>query len=51
MNKGISFGRPKAKVSQEFIEAYNRWKRKEFTTVKVMKEEAFSTKYIKFEKL
>ncbi|MEB4858354.1 recombinase family protein [Priestia megaterium] len=36
--KGVSFGRPKAQVSEEFIEAYNRWKRKEITAVKAMKE-------------
>ncbi|RDZ11118.1 DNA recombinase [Priestia megaterium] len=38
LNNGISFGRPKAQVSQEFIEAYNRWKQKEITAVQAMKE-------------
>jgi DNA invertase Pin-like site-specific DNA recombinase len=38
LNKRISFGRPKAQVSQEFIEAYTRWKRKEITAVQAMKE-------------
>ncbi|MGF9858520.1 recombinase family protein, partial [Priestia endophytica] len=35
---GVSFGRPKAQVSQEFIEAYNRWRNKEITAVQAMKE-------------
>jgi DNA invertase Pin-like site-specific DNA recombinase len=35
---GIPFGRPKAQVSQEFIEAYNRWRNKEITAVQAMKE-------------
>jgi DNA invertase Pin-like site-specific DNA recombinase len=38
LSKGISFERSKAQVSQEFIEAYNRWKRKEVTGVQAMKE-------------
>ncbi len=38
LNKGVSFGRPKAQVSQEFIEVYNRWKQKEITAVQAMKE-------------
>ncbi|MEW4281711.1 recombinase family protein [Priestia megaterium] len=38
LTKGISFGRPKAQVSEEFIEAYNRWKQKEITAVQAMKE-------------
>ncbi|YCA46348.1 recombinase family protein (plasmid) [Bacillus sp. JZ8] len=35
---GVSFGRPKAQVSQGFIEAYNRWRNKEITAVQAMKE-------------
>ncbi|RPK04760.1 recombinase family protein [Priestia endophytica] len=35
---GVSFGRPKDQVSQEFIEAYNRWRNKEITAVQAMKE-------------
>ncbi|YCA46015.1 recombinase family protein (plasmid) [Bacillus sp. JZ8] len=38
LKSGISFGRPKAQVSQEFIEAYNRWRSKEITAVQAMKE-------------
>ncbi|MFE4047088.1 MULTISPECIES: recombinase family protein [Priestia] len=38
LTKGISFGRPKAQVSEEFIGAYNRWKEKEITAVQAMKE-------------
>ncbi|MED3949885.1 MULTISPECIES: recombinase family protein [Priestia] len=38
LTKSISFGRPKAQVNQEFIEAYNRWKTKEITAVQAMKE-------------
>lgn len=38
LNKGISFGRPKAQISQKFIEVYNQWKRKEITAVRAMKE-------------
>jgi DNA invertase Pin-like site-specific DNA recombinase len=35
---GISFGRPKAQVNPEFIEAYNRWINKEITAIQAMKE-------------
>ncbi|RAS75800.1 recombinase family protein [Priestia endophytica] len=38
LKDGISFGRPKAQVNQEFIEAYNRWRNKEITAVQAMKE-------------
>ena len=38
LNKGVSFGRPKAQVNKEFIEVYNRWKQKEITAVQAMKE-------------
>ncbi|MED4074137.1 recombinase family protein [Priestia endophytica] len=38
LKDGISFGRPKAQVSQEFIEAYNRWRNKKITAVQAMKE-------------
>ncbi|PHF64200.1 recombinase family protein [Priestia aryabhattai] len=38
LKSGISFGRPKAQVSQDFIEAYNRWKRNEITAVQAMKK-------------
>ncbi|MFP7487591.1 recombinase family protein [Priestia filamentosa] len=38
LKDGVSFGRPKAQVSQEFIEAYNRWRNKEVTAVQAMKE-------------
>ncbi|KRE06081.1 DNA recombinase [Bacillus sp. Root239] len=38
LNKGISFGRPKAQINQKFIEVYNQWKQKEITAVQAMKE-------------
>jgi DNA invertase Pin-like site-specific DNA recombinase len=38
LNKGVFFGRPKAQVSKEFIEVYNRWKQTEITAVQAMKE-------------
>ncbi|RJS62761.1 recombinase family protein [Priestia filamentosa] len=38
LKDGVSFGRPKAQVSQEFIEAYNRWRNKEVTAVQAMNE-------------
>jgi DNA invertase Pin-like site-specific DNA recombinase len=38
LNKGVSFGRPKAEANKEFIEVYNRWKQKEITAVQAMKE-------------
>lgn len=38
MNKGVSFRPPKAQVSKEFIEVYNRCKQKEITAAKTMKE-------------
>lgn len=39
LSKGISFRQPKAQVSQEFIEAYNRWKQKEVTAVHAIYKE------------
>jgi len=33
-----SFGRPKAQVSEEFIEVYNRWKQKDITVIQAIKE-------------
>ncbi|CAH0324290.1 recombinase family protein [Priestia megaterium] len=38
LNKGVSFGRPKAQVSKEFIEVYNRWKQTEITAVQAMEK-------------
>ncbi|UKJ83796.1 recombinase family protein (plasmid) [Priestia megaterium] len=38
LNNGIAFGRSKAQVNQEFIKAYTRWKRKEITAARAMKE-------------
>ncbi|MGQ3380796.1 recombinase family protein [Priestia endophytica] len=38
LKSGVSFGRPKAQVSQEFIEVYNRWINREITAVQVMRE-------------
>ena len=49
LSKGVSFGRPKAQVSKEFIEVYNRWKQKEITAVQAMK--GANVKKITFYKL
>ncbi|MEB2268122.1 recombinase family protein [Priestia megaterium] len=38
LKSGISFGRPKAQVSEDFIEAYNQWQGNEITAVQAMKE-------------
>ncbi|MGG1220069.1 recombinase family protein [Priestia endophytica] len=38
IKNGVFFGRPKAKISHEFIESYKRWKTKEITAVQAMKE-------------
>jgi hypothetical protein len=38
LNKGISFGRPKAQISQEFIEAYTYWERKKLQLYKPSKK-------------
>ncbi|WP_408008304.1 recombinase family protein [Pseudalkalibacillus sp. A8] len=36
LKNGISFGRPKAKITEEFKQVYNRWKSGEITAVKAM---------------
>lgn len=38
LKNGVPFGRPKAKVTEEFIEVYNLWKTGELTAVKDMGE-------------
>ncbi|WP_018395011.1 recombinase family protein [Bacillus sp. 37MA] len=38
LQKGIAFGRPKVKVTEEFKEVYDRWKAGEMTAVKAMGE-------------
>ena len=38
LQKGIVFGRPRAKATEEFIDVYRRWKEGELTAVKAMKE-------------
>lgn len=38
LKNGVKFGRPKVKISEEFVEVYNRWKAKEITAVKAMQK-------------
>lgn len=38
MKNGIAFGRPKSNITEEFKQAYNRWKMGEITAVKAMQE-------------
>jgi DNA invertase Pin-like site-specific DNA recombinase len=38
LKNGAVFGRPKARVTEEFKEVYNRWKSGEITAVKAMQE-------------
>ena len=38
LQNGTVFGRPKVTVTEEFKEAYDRWKSKEITAVKAMQE-------------
>ena len=38
MKRGTKFGRPKVKITDDFIQVYNRWKNKELTAVAAMKE-------------
>ena len=38
LNKSVPFGLPKAQVSEEFIEAYKKWKREENATIQAIKE-------------
>uniref|UniRef100_UPI00406BE70D hypothetical protein n=1 Tax=Peribacillus sp. FSL E2-0159 TaxID=2975289 RepID=UPI00406BE70D len=38
MQNGVPFGRPKAQITEEFIEVYNLWKAGEKTAVKAMAE-------------
>lgn len=38
LQNGVPFGRPKAKVTEEFKEVYNLWKAGEMTAVKAMSE-------------
>jgi DNA invertase Pin-like site-specific DNA recombinase len=35
---GIAFGRPKSIITEEFKQAYHRWKTEEMTAVKAMQE-------------
>ncbi|WP_079523976.1 recombinase family protein [Solibacillus isronensis] len=36
LKNGVKFGRPEIKISDEFVEVYNRWKAEEITAVKSM---------------
>lgn len=38
LQKGVVFGRPKMEITEEFKQAYDRWKSGEITAVKAMKE-------------
>lgn len=38
LQNGVAFGRPKARVTEEFKEVYERWKAGEMTAVKAMAE-------------
>ena len=38
LQNGTVFGRPKVNITEDFTEAYNRWKSKEITAVKAMQE-------------
>ncbi|ARK29706.1 hypothetical protein BkAM31D_07425 [Halalkalibacter krulwichiae] len=38
LQKGVAFGRPKVMVTEEFKNAYNRWKSGEITAVSAMQE-------------
>ncbi|MBE1554267.1 DNA invertase Pin-like site-specific DNA recombinase [Filibacter limicola] len=38
MSNGIRFGRPSHQITEEFLQAYNKWKAKEITAVKAMEE-------------
>ncbi|MBT2674634.1 recombinase family protein [Streptomyces sp. ISL-14] len=38
LQNGVPFGRPKAKVTEEFIEVYDLWKAGEIIAVKAMAE-------------
>ncbi|MDR6997722.1 hypothetical protein J2Y67_000149 [Neobacillus niacini] len=38
MQKGVAFGRPKSTITEEFKQAYNRWKSGEMTAVRAMQE-------------
>ena len=36
LKRGVKFGRPEVKISEEFMGIYNRWKKGEITAVKAM---------------
>lgn len=38
LQNGIVFGRPKATITEEFVQVYDRWKAGEITAVKAMQE-------------
>lgn len=38
LQMGVKFGRPKAKITDDFKNVYGRWKKGELTAVKAMKE-------------
>ncbi|MGM0867542.1 MAG: recombinase family protein [Bacillota bacterium] len=38
LQNGVSFGRPKAEINEEFIKSYNRWKSGEISAVRAMEE-------------
>ncbi len=38
VKNGVTFGRPKATITEEFVQVYNRWKSGEITAVKAMQE-------------
>jgi DNA invertase Pin-like site-specific DNA recombinase len=38
LKMGVTFGRPKAKITEDFKKVYSRWKKGEITAVKAMEE-------------
>ncbi|MCQ6281632.1 hypothetical protein [Bacillus sp. EB600] len=38
LQMGVRFGRPKAKITEDFRKVYSRWKKGEITAVKAMEE-------------
>lgn len=38
LQNGVKFGRPKAEVSEEFLQAYRQWKAGEITATKAMEQ-------------
>jgi len=38
LSNGVKFGRPPIKITDEFIQAYDKWQSREITAVKAMEE-------------